>query len=752
MGDDFAVSPAHARLTGATFFGGPPLDYIVHLRLADLTVVLGPNGSGKSTALRGFTSNMVGMLDDPATLSGLANVNADLSVLFLELDHPAVASVITEALEQVEQSRGLSETFPSGFPVGGWTTTDLSLPVGWRDRAPIDVWVEVLRQASTDLKGADLELVLQELRQSRTIAVEPIAHQGRVRGYWCLPRDSDAADTVRRHRESPEADLGDPDVQEFDHLIIDDGPVVLAPIGFVPSELIPTAVSVPSAQPDDVLGMVRHAIAEMVIAVRAVRGDDSGFFAPATDIHGLHDDGPIWLAEADDGGVTTHPAVSAVLGYAGFMIEQQLPGFIADDVGVTVSIQAIGHWRGGPELTVTLRPGVAVDLDDAAARYPLAEAADGHRIWLELAILETARRLHASALAINRGLDEDSEPPQDDVSAGADTSSEDPVDFYMETIAPFADALESRPRIYVIDEPERHLHPALGRQAARWLAEFAGEPGVQVLIATHSPHFLRLTGDAVWNYADPRVIADNPAQPLHERVTRIHPFSAHELTAFSQLADRMGFDRGELLAGVSLVLFVEGMTDRDVLEELFGREFHSAGVAIFPAGGAAEADRKGLADAEIVMRYTTALIAFLVDKVSNPQLARLQADPAERRRVISSSSKNDPERRAMATILQTAAVLEREVVPLSVEVDDIFDLLDEGLLRERFPRFQGHAVARQGAGARQPQLGRSFIRRNAASTSSGNQRLSEQSPPTCASAGSPEMPDGWHCAGGPGTC
>lgn len=46
--------------------------------------------------------------------------------------------------------------------------------------------------------------------------------------------------------------------------------------------------------------------------------------------------------------------------------------------------------------------------------------------------------------------------------------------------------------IYLIDEPERHLHPALERQALTWLKGLGARSGTQVVIATHSPHLLRV--------------------------------------------------------------------------------------------------------------------------------------------------------------------------------------------------------------------------------------------------------------------
>src|SRR5207244_645584 len=54
--------------------------------------------------------------------------------------------------------------------------------------------------------------------------------------------------------------------------------------------------------------------------------------------------------------------------------------------------------------------------------------------------------------------------------------------------------LGERTRLYVFDEPERHLHPKAQQQAARWLAERAGRD-TAVVMATHSLSFLTLPSE-----------------------------------------------------------------------------------------------------------------------------------------------------------------------------------------------------------------------------------------------------------------
>lgn len=47
----------------------------------------------------------------------------------------------------------------------------------------------------------------------------------------------------------------------------------------------------------------------------------------------------------------------------------------------------------------------------------------------------------------------------------------------------------------------------------------------------------------------------------------------------------------------------------------------------------------------------------------------------------------------MAKLIETAAAHDRQVLPLSIPGKDVFDLLAEDILRERFQAFPGHAKA-----------------------------------------------------------
>jgi hypothetical protein len=153
----------------------------------------------------------------------------------------------------------------------------------------------------------------------------------------------------------------------------------------------------------------------------------------------------------------------------------------------------------------------------------------------------------------------------------------------------------------------------------------------------------------------------------------------------------MGFDRGELINSVSAVIFVEGEADKRFLEAFRGKDLHHAGVLLIPIHGAVSAQRKGLVDSEIVLSLTAAKLAVLLDNLVADEWTALQADSDLCRKTARTSKKT--ELKAMAEILMRSQEVGRDIVPLGIPVDDMFDLLDEEILRERFA-FPGHEDAR----------------------------------------------------------
>jgi hypothetical protein len=264
---------------------------------------------------------------------------------------------------------------------------------------------------------------------------------------------------------------------------------------------------------------------------------------------------------------------------------------------------------------------------------------------------------------------------------------------------------ESGHRLYLIDEPEQHLHPRVQRTAARWLIASGTAGASQALVATHSPHYLRIPGDVVFAYLRSEVLAGG------RRRSTINPLTPELLAASDEIAHDMGFDRGELLGSVAAFVFVEGQADRLFLEAVARERLHHAGIALVPIHGAVDAEKKGIVDSELVLSWTAAKLAVLLDNLTEAEWTALEADADHCAEQARKAKKT--ELRAMARILVRAREVGRSIEPLGIVGDDIFDLIDEAVIRDRFPRFPGHDAARaawQAANAKKAVNWKTFYR------------------------------------------
>ena len=98
----------------------------------------------------------------------------------------------------------------------------------------------------------------------------------------------------------------------------------------------------------------------------------------------------------------------------------------------------------------------------------------------------------------------------------------------------YADFLQAtRPLLYVLDEPERHLHPRLQREAAAWLDETATDRAC-VSVATTRSRFRQSLPNAclsfTWRSGGGR--------------SQIDSIRRDQLTALDIVSSQLGLDRG----------------------------------------------------------------------------------------------------------------------------------------------------------------------------------------------------------------
>jgi len=695
-----------ARLVGASIAAGwvPPLQEAEYLALGDLTVLFGPNGSGKSAVLRDLAERFRRPGELPPAAAPPTAPWA-VEVLVLRVSPSVLSSVLQSRLEALATGQTLSSDFPNGFPNDGWEIDDaFRCPEGWEDQSPVDAWLDVL--GSGNLAGTleDRALVFDALRDSTTLMVQR-EESGWVRAYWCLDRTwaelpDRLSDALKRCEVATNTSRSNPSTGEWSPRLETSGaPILVAPIGYVQSTILPTVFFL-SHQQGETRPTLRHSIARVLHAARSPRhGGLEPLPGPGQGSGTDHDDARLWLENAAAGSVGLHPWADRLVEAAEVLVNRGLPSFVHDALRVRVTVEPIADWRGGPSLDFWIESTQPwgfgreeTKLPDGSRivvvgpdhpRYDWEHLADGHRLWLELAVLEAACAIDVA------GASHDDEHRSWVTVLAADQG------YSHEELA---DALESQgtgPHLYLLDEPESHLHPMLARRAANWLRELASRPATQVVLATHSPYFLRGNANTLWHRVCPQTGDPQGSMPGAWRSSTLKQIRPHEIEAMSEFAAEMGYDHGELLTTVTLMLFVEGVADRAVLEGLFAAELHAAGVVVVPLHGAAKAKNKGIVEQELLLRFTAAQAALVFDNIHRDEIARLQ-DDAEYRETVK-RKKGWSELQEMAHIIDQAIRSDRPVVPLPLPAHDIFDLLDESVIQRRFPLFPGHSAARTAA-------------------------------------------------------
>ena len=352
--------------------------------------------------------------------------------------------------------------------------------------------------------------------------------------------------------------------------------------------------------------------------------------------------------------------------------------------------------------------------------FPIGRVADGYRLIVQLALLEACEQ----AARVGAALDDlagdwwgHAEPANNAYAVG-DTSADDlkaQADHYEElfdrvvqslrrieqdhelwldpeisesvtTVGPqdwLRRSAEHR-RFFIVDEPERHLHPRLQRATASWLKETTASRGAPCLIATHSTPFLALPTDARGPHY---VYVDRDEGDTHCR-----EFDAGELLELrAAIVEELGFDRGELLTTVSLFLIVEGVHEVVVMERIYRRELRAARIALIPLLGVSNA--KVILDSDVLWRFTTAEVALATDKFDRDQLERVLNNPEEAKALRKSDA--DEETKLLGQLIGNAQRNNTRIHLVADAGADLIDVLDESVIRREFPSYPGHPEAQR---------------------------------------------------------
>ncbi len=148
-----------------------------------------------------------------------------------------------------------------------------------------------------------------------------------------------------------------------------------------------------------------------------------------------------------------------------------------------------------------------------------------------------------------------------------------------------------RTLVLVIEEPEAHLHPLAQRWVSRHLRDLASRDGIQVVITTHSPAFVRLLdleGIAVIRKGETGTVVTQ----LTERKLAEHcqALGAQRASAETILPFYEAAATDEIVAGffARRIVLVEGPTEREALPIYLARvglDVVKEGIAVIPVFG-----------------------------------------------------------------------------------------------------------------------------------------------------------------------
>ncbi len=261
-----------------------------------------------------------------------------------------------------------------------------------------------------------------------------------------------------------------------------------------------------------------------------------------------------------------HPSVTKVLEAFSRVATEMLPSFAQHSPG--------SHFVAYADpASKTIKVRLTANIHGTEYDLEISELAEGLRLWHLLAI--------RSALALD---------PMFRVLVE--------IGLLKEGLLSFA-SIEDRPTLVVVDEPERHLHPAAQREAAKWLQDFAARTNTYVVAATHSPAMLS-AGGARYVHVERR---------RNDSVEAIE-IDAIELRRHFATNSRLGFDQGELLTAIEQYIVVEGEHEEIVLTAWCGDVL--ARSLICPMRGTQQRGGVNL-QLEALMKVARKPVAFLLD-------------------------------------------------------------------------------------------------------------------------------------------
>jgi hypothetical protein len=331
-----------------------------------------------------------------------------------------------------------------------------------------------------------------------------------------------------------------------------------------------------------------------------------------------------WFVQAKDGTERLNPAVSELCAAISRRATEAAPGFVSDRYQIVVEALRPSQWwlTEGRRVRLSLAPR-----REGSQSFHLSVVGTGLAVWAAYAV--------EAALSVLGGMQSESWEP--------------------------------RRALYLIDEPERHLHPTAQVEAAAFVARLA-EEGSDVVVGTHSTAFIDVPSESaalvrVWRDAD--------------GTTRGEEISGELLDRLSDDLAAAGLTVGDLLQLTRGILLVEGRHDRLVVERLCATELAASRTVVMTLRGAHET--LALLDADLLRRLGKPLCVML-DSTRAAFVANL------RRGEITLDRNASAEERQLAKLAMLLEHDDQDLVrPIPFDAPDIICALPAEAIRVMHP-------------------------------------------------------------------
>jgi energy-coupling factor transporter ATP-binding protein EcfA2 len=268
-----------------------------------------------------------------------------------------------------------------------------------------------------------------------------------------------------------------------------------------------------------------------------------------------------WLERREDGWFRVHSDVASECARLSEASSELAPEFIRARYRIAVIANDPDQWRRAGRVSVLLVPHGGTS-DEG---YDLARSSSAMATWSGYAVAEVLRRAYSE----------------------------------LEDRPGAASPLQT---VYLIDEPEQHLHPRAQEEVATWLTNLS-RPGASVILATHALPFLALPSQNVEYLLISR---------RRDRSTSIESITSDVWGALDRRVREAGLgSRAQLIQLARAFLIVEGAHDEAVIRHFYREQLERERIVVLPARGAQKA--KSLIEAELLAMIEAPMIILFDD-------------------------------------------------------------------------------------------------------------------------------------------